>query len=149
MAFTSSDFATAVAPGTNLSNVPDSANVASSPTNLIADGLQTSTITISGISRGGVPVADGTVIGVTTAPAFRTDSFPGTLVGGTPSGDDARFTLYTVVGGTVTLTYQTPALPSGNNRDSYVQVVGVDAAGAPMNLIGVRRLRLFGTGGGQ
>ncbi len=149
MVLTSSDFATAVAPGTNTSNVPDSSTVVSSPTNLTADGLQTSTITISGIRRGGVPVADGTIIGVTTAPAFRTDSFPGTLVGGTPSGDDARFTLYTVAGGTVTLTYRTPSLPSGNNRDSYVQVVGVDAVGAPMNLIGVRRLRLFGTGGGQ
>ena len=149
MAFVGSAFTTAVAAGTDTSLVPDSANVASNPTNLIADGLQTSAITISGISRGGVPVADGTVIGVTTAPVFQSDSFPGFLQGGSPSGGDARLTLYTVVGGAVTLTYQTPSLPSGTNRNSYIQVVGVDAAGAPMNRIGERRLRLFGTGGGQ
>ena len=149
MAFASSTFATAMAPGTVISNVPDSATVSSSPTNLTANGQQTSVITITSIRRGGIPVPDGTLIGVTTAPAFNGNSFPGTLLGGVPSGADARFVLYSVVGGAVTLTYQTPSLPSGTNLESWVQVVGVDAAGAPMNLIGQRRLRLFGTGGGQ
>jgi YD repeat-containing protein len=149
MSFVSSMFTTAVAPGTILSNVPDSASLSSSPTNLIADGQQTSVITITSIRRGGIPVPDGTSIGVTTYPAFNGNSFPGTLLGGTPSGADSRFVLYSVVGGAVTLTYQTPSLPSGTNLDSWVQVAGVDAAGAPMNLIGQRRLRLFGTGGGQ
>lgn len=149
MAFASSTFSTAVAPGTILSNVPDSASVSSSPTNLTANGQQTSVITITSIRRGGIPVPDGTLIGVTTYPAFNGNSFPGTLLSGTPSGADSRFVLYPVVGGAVTLTYQTPSLPSGTNLDSWVQVAGVDAAGAPMNLIGQRRLRLFGTGGGQ
>jgi hypothetical protein len=149
MAFTSSTFSTAVAAGTILSNVPDSANVSSSPTNLTANGQQTSVITISSVRKEGVPVPDGTLIGVTTHPAFNGNSFPGTLLGGTPSGADSRFVLYAVVGGAVTLTYQTPSLPAGTNRDSWVQVAGVDAVGAPMNLIGQRRLRLFGTGGGQ
>ena len=149
MAFASSTFTTAVAAGTNTSLLPDSATVTSSSTNLIADGQQTSTVTITGVSLGGVPVADGTLIGVTTAPLFQGDSFPGALLGGSVSGADTRVSLYVVVGGTVVLTYQTPALPSGNNRDSYVQVMAVDAAGAPMTLIGTRRLRLFGTGGGQ
>ena len=149
MAFASSTFTTAVAAGTNTSNVPDSASVSSSPTNLTANGQQTSVITITSIRRGGIPVPDGTLIGVTTYPAFNGNSFPGTLLGGAPSGADARFVLYSVVGGAVTLTYQTPSLSSGTNLDSWVQVVGVDAAEAPMNLIGQRRLRLFGTGGGQ
>jgi hypothetical protein len=149
LAFTSSAFTTAVATGTILSNVPDSANVSSSQTTLTANGQQTTVITITGVSRGGVPVPDGTLIGVTTYPAFNGNSFPGTLLGGTPSGTDSRFVLYSVVGGAVTLTYQTPSLPSGTNLESWVQAAGVDAAGAPMSMIGQRRLRLIGTGGGQ
>jgi YD repeat-containing protein len=146
MAFVSSSFTTAVAPGTDLGALPDSASIFIDNNFLPADGQATTTVTITDITRGGVPVPDGTTIGVTAARMFDS-SVGGTILGGTPSGADSRVSLFTVTGGSVTLTYQAPLL-SVVNGEARIQVLSVDAVGAPMQRIGVDNV-FFEGGGGQ
>ncbi|MEK6536620.1 MAG: Ig-like domain-containing protein, partial [Actinomycetota bacterium] len=116
------------------STVFDSATVSVNPTALYADGQSTTQITISGISKGGVLVPNGTQVAVTVAPIYRTDSVGGTILEGTVSPHDSRIKILTTLGGKVSFTYQSVNLPSmapGQTVNSFVQVAPVDALGRP------------------
>ena len=139
--FTSS-FTTGFAAGTNFAVLPLQATVTPNPTTLFADGVTTSTVTISNINRSGTLVANGTVVAV-TAQSVYASSAGGTILGGTPS-PDGRFRLFTTVGGAVTLTYQSPMLNLfGGNGIGVIQVAQADAAGSPLLLLGQATMNLL------
>jgi hypothetical protein len=130
-------FTTAVAPGTNVSLLPTSAVVFATPAQLFADGQTTTTVTITNVVRSGILVPDGTVIGVTADQVFNSTSAGGTIIGGVQSAADPRIRLFTTLNGSVTLTYQSVNLPdSFANKTATIQTATVDAAGAPMVLLG-------------
>ena len=146
-------FTTEVAPGTNLTALPTSAVVTSTPTQLFADGLTSTTVTVTNIVRNGILVPDGTVVGVTADRVFHNfvvgSSAGGTILGGVPSSQDSRLRLFTTLNGSVTLTYQSPNRPDlFNGGVGKVQVGSVDAAGAPISLLGSSDVTLVrGTSG--
>ena len=149
----SSSFRTEFAPGTNLTALPTSAVVTSTPTQLFADGLTSTTVTVTNIVRNGILVPDGTVVGVTADRVFHNfvvgSSAGGTILGGVPSTQDSRLRLLTTLNGSVTLTYQSPNRPDlFNGGVGKVQVGSVDAAGAPIGLLGSSDVTLVrGTSG--
>ena len=146
-------FTTEVAPGTNLTALPMSAVVTSTPTQLFADGLTSTTVTVTNIVRNGILVPDGTVVGATADRVFHNfvvgSSAGGTILGGVPSSQDSRLRLLTTLNGSVTLTYQSPNRPDlFNGGVGKVQVGSVDAAGAPIGLLGSSDVTLVrGTSG--
>jgi hypothetical protein len=90
------------------------------------------------------PVPPGTKIGVTVQPVYRNDSLGGTITGGTPA-PDSRFTVFTTTGGgTIDLTYTSPALPITQSGDAWIQVVEVDDEGNNVGLIGLMNISLYG-----
>ena len=139
-------FNTAVAPGTDVGSLPTSATVVANPERLFADGLSTTTVQVTNISRNGVLVPNGTQVAVTAAPAFRTDTAGGEILGGTVSAADARFKVFSTIGGAVTLTYRSvdlPGLAPGTTSSAYLQVAAVDAAQRPVDELGRRLVYLF------
>ena len=142
ISFTSS-FTTALAPGTNTNALPTSAVVSTNPTQLFADGQTSTTVTITTVARNGVLVPNGTVIAVTADPIFTANSAGGSILGGVPSAADARIRLFTTLSGTVTLTYQSPNRPDlFNGGSASLQVLSVDAAGAPIDRIATGTVNL-------
>jgi hypothetical protein len=139
-------FTTTAAAGTNFAVLPTAATVTPNPTQLFADGLTTSTVTISNINRSGALVANGTVVAVTAQSVYRSSN-GGLILGGTPS-PDGRFRLFTTVAGAVTVTYQSPVLNLfGGSGLGAIQVASADAAGAPMALLGTNNVTLVRTNG--
>lgn len=148
--YATSSFTTALAAGTDPATLPTSAVVVATPGQLLADGQSTTTIMITGISRNGVLVPDGTKVAVTAAPAYRKSSAGGTILGGMTSPVDPRFQIFTVMGGQVTVTYQSVSRPDliyssyyPQTVSAFIQVAAVDAAEAPAGLIGVGTVSLF------
>jgi YD repeat-containing protein len=140
---TSSNFTTAVAPGTNLSALPTSAVVSATPAQLFADGLTSTTVAMTNVVRNGILVPNGTVIGVTADPVYNNTSAGGTIIGGIPSTEDSRIRLFTTLNGSVTLTYQSPNRPDlFNGGTGIIQAASVDAAGAPIGLLGTASVTL-------
>ena len=140
----SSTFTTAVAPGTDVNALPTFAIVTPADLFLPADGVSTTTVTLSNINQGGTLVADGTQIGVAVEPAYLLDSLGGSILEGTPSGADSRFRLFSTVGGIVSFTYQTPNFSTtGVVGAAWVQVANVDAAGAPISLMNAGQIFLL------
>lgn len=130
----------------DLSTVFDSATVSVNPTALYADGQSTAQVTISGISKGGVLVPNGTQVAVTVDPIYRTDSVGGTILEGTASPHDARFKILTTLGGKVSFTYQSvnrPDLAPGQTLNSFVQVAPVDAQGRPSWSVNNTAIQLY------
>lgn len=106
------NFTTGVAAGTTLSAIPSSATVTANPSTLFADGLQSTTILVSGIALpSGALASNGTTIAVTADPAISGSSAGGVILGGTPSPTDPRFKLVTTLGGGFSVTYVTPNRP--------------------------------------
>ncbi|MEQ1794754.1 MAG: Ig-like domain-containing protein [Nitrospira sp.] len=143
----SSSFRTEFAPATNLTALPTTAVVSSSPTQLFADGLTSSTVTVTNIVRSGILVPNGTVVGVTADRVFHNfitgSSDGGTIIGGVPSSQDSRIRLFTTLNGSITFTYQSPNRPDlFTNGIGMIQVSSVDAAGAPIGLLGSTNVTL-------
>ena|GEM_PF-3243636 len=140
-------FATGYAVGTDVASLPNSGIVTSNPNTLLADGLTTATVSITGVSRNGILVPDGTKVAITAAPAYIASSAGGAILGGVTSAADPRFQIFTVTGGQVTVTYRSPSLPnlSGNSSQAfaYIQVAAADAGDAPGSLIGAGGVTLF------
>lgn len=135
ISFTSS-FTTAMAPGTNTTALPTSAVISTNPRQLFADGQTSTAVTITTVARNGVLVPNGTMIAVTADPIFVANSAGGSILGGVPSAADARIRLFTTLNGAVTLTYQSPNRPDlFNGGSAGIQVLTVDAAGAPIDRI--------------
>ena len=137
----SSSFRTALDPGTNLTALPTAAVVTPTPTQLFADGQTSTTVTVSNIVRSGILVPNGTVVGVTADRVFHNfitgSSDGGTIIGGVPSTQDSRIRLFTVLNGSIAFTYQSPNRPDlFSGGVGKVQVGSVDAAGAPIGLLG-------------
>ncbi len=131
----STNFMTGFAAGTTLSALPSTATVLANPSTLFADGLQSTTIIVSGVAlSNGTLAPNGTTIAVTADPAIRGDSSGGVILGGTPSPTDSRFKLFTTVGGGFTFTYLSPNQPDlASNGTGVIQLAPVDAAGTPVN----------------
>jgi hypothetical protein len=143
----SSSFRTEFAAGTNLTALPTSAVVSSSPSQLFADGQTSSTVTVTNIVRSGILVPNGTVVGVTADRVFSNfitgSSEGGTIIGGVPSSQDSRIRLFTTLNGSITFTYQSPNRPDlFNGGIGMIQVSSVDAAGAPISLLGTTNVTL-------
>lgn len=135
-------FTTAVAPDTVTANLPITATGTANPDILFSDGVTSTTITVSNIS-GGSPltlVPNGTVIGVMPLDSNISFTGGGTILDGVQSQADPRVRLFTTFGGNVTFTYRSPneSLPTVNG--GIVNVVSVDAAGAPVAVIGNGRV---------
>ena len=112
----------------------NSAGVAANPTVLPADGVSTSTLTVTVRDRNNNLVPDGTRVGLTALPVFSSTTAGGTITDGTTSTGDPRLQLFTTTGGPFTATYQSPArIGSGT---AIVQVMTVDRAGHPTGLAG-------------
>jgi hypothetical protein len=87
----------------------------SGPSSLSLSAGATATVTFSGIKdSAGNTVPDGTNIAVTAAPGCLTitnggcnSSSGGTISGGTPSASDGRFQVFTVMNGSISVTYST------------------------------------------
>jgi hypothetical protein len=110
----------------------DNASVLVNPAALYADGQSTTQVTISGISKNGALVPNGTQVAVTVDPIYRNDSMGGTILEGTVSPHDSRFKILTTLGGKVSFTYQSANLldlAPGQTANSFVQVAPVDALG--------------------
>lgn len=139
-------FTTALAPGTILGTLPVCCvGVTPEQAFLPPDGATTTLVTLSGISTPAGPAPDGTLVGVAVESVFFA-SDGGTILGGSVSGADPRVTLFATSGGQVTFTYQPPLRSSdGHVR---IQVFSVDAAGAPIELIGDGFIGLSGSGEG-
>jgi large repetitive protein len=143
----SSSFRTEFAGGTNLTALPTSAVVSSSPAQLFADGQTSSTVTVTNIVRSGILVPNGTVVGVTADRVFSNfitgSSDGGTIIGGEPSSQDSRIRLFTTLNGSITFTYQSPNRPDlFNGGIGMIQVSSVDASGAPIGLLGTTNVTL-------
>lgn len=139
-------FTTALGSGTDLATTPAAASVVVNPNRLYADGQTTTTVVISNISRNGILLPNGTKVAVTADPAYQLTSAGGSLLGGIPSAADPRFKIFTTLGASVTLTYQSPnrsELPKGSSLSGYIQVAPVDAQGAPMQNIAIGTITLF------
>lgn len=138
----SAGFTTALAPGTITANLPTTATGTANSATLFSDGVTTTTITVSNISRGNplTLVSNGTTIGVLPYDASATFTGGGMILGGTQSQADPRVKLFTTFGASVTFTYRSPndVLPTLNGGG--VRLVSVDAAGAPVAVIGEGRV---------
>jgi hypothetical protein len=145
LAVTFVSFTTALAPGTV--NLPTAATVSANPPTLFANGLTTSQVTISNITRNGTPVPNGTVIAVTASPAFSA-SLGGTISGASVGTSvDGRFLLFSTFGAQVVVTYTSPNLglvDSGAGGQASVQVASVDLDTRPVGLIGSGSVTLLG-----
>ena len=130
-------FTTVIAAGTSTSGLPTAATVLANPTTLYADGLSTTTIQITNIAKGSTVVPNGTRVGVTVSPAYRLGSAGGSIIGG-EAATDPRFSVFTTLGGAITLTYQSPALAEQLPTEvkyAYIQVAQLDAGNNPMDSI--------------
>ena len=128
--------------GTNyviLSGVGDAQTIAS-PTTLIADGSNTSNITVTVRDNLGNLVPDGTRVGLTTSNVFINDSTGGTVLGGTTSAADSRIQLFTTTSGQITTTYRSPA--AVGTGSATIQIVTVDSSGNPTGFAGAVRVNL-------
>jgi len=145
----SSNFTTAVAGGTNLTALPTAAVVTATPAQLFADGLTSTTVTMTNVVRNGILVPNGTVIGVTADAVYNNTSAGGTIIGGVPNVADSRIRLFTTLNGSVTLTYQSPNRPDlFTGGTGTIQAASVDAAGAPIGLLGTANVTLVRGGFG-
>lgn len=133
-------FTTAVASGTVTANLPTTAAGIANPDTLFSDGVTTTTITISNISINSSLVPNGTVVGVLPFDSNISFTGGGTMLDGIQSQADPRVRLFSTLGGNVTFTYRSPneSLPSSSGGG--VNVVSVDAAGAPVAVIGSGRV---------
>ncbi|BCS34833.1 hypothetical protein TBR22_A40590 [Luteitalea sp. TBR-22] len=122
--------------------------ITASPVSLLADGQpRTSLVTIEGLTDAqGRPVPDGTRVALAARPWYRQSdggysngSAGGSLVGGTPSPNEASFSSYVVSSGRVTATYSAEGLTNavGATRPAVVSVLPATATGA---IIGSRPL---------
>ncbi len=139
-------FKTAVASGTDVNNLPTGATVTANPGSLFADGATTTTITISNINHNNVLVPNGTKVAVTAGALFRQDSAGGTILGGVPSAVDPRIQIFTTLGGSITLTYQSvdrSDLTPGATVCAYVQVLSIDTADRAIDMVGQGQINLF------
>lgn len=142
----SSGFTTALAPGTIAANLPTAATGTSNPATLYSDGQTTTVITVSNISYQPsltAPVTlvpNGTVIGLLPFDSNATFTGGGTILDGTQSQADVRVKLFTTLGGAVTATYQSPNAPLPLINGGGVNILSVDAAGAPVAVIGTARV---------
>jgi adhesin/invasin len=139
------NFTTALAPGT--ANLPTGATVVANPASLTASGTISSTIVITNITRGGAPVPNGTIVGITAQQAFA-GSVGGTISGASVGASpDGRFLLFSTLGAAVTVSYTPPSLMSlgpNENATGTVQVVSVDLDNRPSTLIGQVGVTLSG-----
>lgn len=129
-------FTTAVAPGTVTANLPTLAAGTANPGTLFSDGQTTTTITISNISINSSLAPNGTVIGVMPFDSNVSFTGGGTIVDGMQSQADPRVRLFSTFGGNVTFTYRSPNESLPKPSGGGVRVVSVDAAGAPVAVIG-------------
>ena len=130
-------FTTAVAPGTITANLPNLATGTANPDTLFSDGVTTTTMTISNISVNSSLVPNGTVVGVLPLDTNISVTGGGTILGGIQSQADPRVRLFSTLGGNVTFTYRSPNESLPTNNGGGVNVVSVDAAGAPTKVIGL------------
>jgi hypothetical protein len=139
-------FNTVLAPGTG--DLPTGASVAINPPEMFADGVLPAIVEVSNINRNNTLVPNGSRIGITAQPVFRSS------VGGTVSGDsvgtspDTRFLVFETFGGKVTINLTPPDLrwlAPNQTSVSSLQVVSLDAEDHPVGLIGERGLTLYGT----
>lgn len=132
------NFTTGFAAGTTLSALANTATVLANPSTLFADGLQSTTIIVSGVAlSSGALAPNGTTIAVTADPAISGSAAGGVILGGTPSPTDSRFKLFTTLGGGFTFTYVSPNRPDlAFNEQGVIQLTSVDVAGTPVNRFG-------------
>ena len=138
-------FSTALAPGT--ANLPTGASVLINPPELFADGTLTAIVEVTNINRNGTLVPNGTRIGITAQPVFRS-SAGGTITGQTlGAATDARFLVFETLGGNFTANITPPDLrwlAPNQTTFSSVQVVSLDIENNPVALIAERSISLYG-----
>ena len=115
-----------------------SATLTASPATLIANGTNTSILTVTVKDSQGNLVPDGTRVSLTAAPIFSPSSAGGTILGGTTSGADGRVTIFTIAGGQVAATYQSSSAPG----TAVIQAMTIDADGRPTALVGTTSITL-------
>ncbi|MBI5736039.1 MAG: Ig-like domain-containing protein, partial [Mycolicibacterium neoaurum] len=111
------------------------ATVTMNPGSLPAYGTATTRVTVSGINRNNALVPNGTKVAVTVAPIYHGGSAGGQIIEGTPNTNDARFKVFTTLGGAISFNYQTPDLPNlsaGATASGVIQVVSLDGLDRPI-----------------
>jgi hypothetical protein len=147
----SSNFTVAAEPTPNTQ--PTSASVTVNPASVFANGAISTTVTVSNISKNGVPVQNGTLVAVTAAPAFVANTVGGTVSGSIAGiSPDARFVLFSTFGASIQFTYTPPDLrwmSPGLTASGVIQIASVDGNNNPVSLFASGTATLYAINSGS
>ncbi len=116
------------------------------PSTVFANGVQTSTITITNIvDENGNPVPEGTVCAL-TATTYFLSSAGGTIEGGTANPTASYWRDFVVTNNSIVVTYRSPdlGLSPGQTANARVQVASLNPDGRIRSLVGSVDVTLVG-----